>query len=170
MCPCTNVCILTKVTAQYFFYKVYFMYLLYILCIGSHDCYWNYCWRDVYVCEPADLSAVLEQTWKQKTRTAGSHPTNARMWLNFWYVTIIEQEDCYPALIQKLKERVNFWVLLKERKETIFSESWFSSFSYKPYEECFGACIQTAGWLFSQMFNNKPIALDFQIDLFGFRQ
>lgn len=27
--------ILAKVTAQYFFYKVYFMYLLYILCIGS---------------------------------------------------------------------------------------------------------------------------------------
>lgn len=39
---CTNVGILAKVTAQYFFYKVYFMYLLYILCIGSqHDCYWN---------------------------------------------------------------------------------------------------------------------------------
>lgn len=30
----TNVGILAKVTAQYFFYKVYFMYLLYILCIG----------------------------------------------------------------------------------------------------------------------------------------
>lgn len=41
MRKCTNVGILAKVTAQYFFYKVYFMYLLYILCIGLHDCYWN---------------------------------------------------------------------------------------------------------------------------------
>lgn len=38
---CTNVGILAKVTAQYFFYKVFFMYLLYILCIGSCHCYWN---------------------------------------------------------------------------------------------------------------------------------
>lgn len=37
----TNVGILATVTAQYFFYKVYFMYLLYILCIGLCDCYWN---------------------------------------------------------------------------------------------------------------------------------
>lgn len=31
MCTCMNVGILAEVTAQYFFYKVYFMYLLYIL-------------------------------------------------------------------------------------------------------------------------------------------
>lgn len=39
----TNVGILAKVTAQYFFYKVYFLYLLYILCIGFVT------GRDVYV-------------------------------------------------------------------------------------------------------------------------
>lgn len=38
-----NVGILAKVTAQYFFYEVYFLYLLYILCIGFVT------GRDVYV-------------------------------------------------------------------------------------------------------------------------
>lgn len=38
MRKCVNVVILVKVTAQYFFYKEYFMYLL---CIGLHDCYWE---------------------------------------------------------------------------------------------------------------------------------
>lgn len=52
---CTNVGILATVTAQYFFYKVYFMYLLYILCIGSHDCYWNNA-EEMFMC------VVLEQT------------------------------------------------------------------------------------------------------------
>lgn len=51
-----NVCILA--TAQYFFYKVYFMYLLYILCISFHDCSWNNAEEMFNVCNSA---AILEK-------------------------------------------------------------------------------------------------------------
>lgn len=43
MLKSTNVGILATVTAQYFFYEVYFLYLLYKLCIGFVT------GRDVYV-------------------------------------------------------------------------------------------------------------------------
>ncbi len=72
--------ILAKVTAQYFFYKVYFMYLLYILCIGLRDCYWNNAEEMFYVCNSTDLLAILEQTWnKLGLPPARLNPTNARM-------------------------------------------------------------------------------------------
>lgn len=49
-----------------FFYIVYFMYLLYILCIGSSDCYWNNA-EEMMCVISTDLLAILEQTWKKKT-------------------------------------------------------------------------------------------------------
>lgn len=54
MCTCMNVGILAEVTAQYFFYKVYFMYLLYIL---------------IMIVTGIRLKRYLmcvTQTWKQK--------------------------------------------------------------------------------------------------------
>lgn len=63
MCTCMNVDILAKVTAQYFFYKVYFMYLLYILVMIVTGIKLKRC----LMCVALDLSAILEQTWKQNT-------------------------------------------------------------------------------------------------------
>lgn len=69
-----NVVILAKVTAQYFFYKVCFMYLLYILCIGLRDRYWNNAEDEMfYAC---DSAAILERTW-MKRHPATSNPANA---------------------------------------------------------------------------------------------
>lgn len=52
-----------------FFYIVYFMYLLYILCIGSCDCYWNNA-EEMMCVISTDLLAILEQTWKKKLLTS----------------------------------------------------------------------------------------------------
>lgn len=78
---CTNVGILAKVTAQYFFYKVFFMYLLYILCIGSCHCYWNNA-------EEMFMFVFQLTCWSYWNRRGKKHsglsparlnPTNARM-------------------------------------------------------------------------------------------
>lgn len=63
MCKCTNVVILAKVTAQYFFYQEYFMYLLYILCIGLHSymIVTGILLKRVFVCNSTDFFAILEQ-------------------------------------------------------------------------------------------------------------
>lgn len=77
-----NVVILAEVTAQYFFYKEYFMYLLYILCIGLHSyvIVTGILLKRVYVCNSTDLFAILEQTWKKhRLPPARLNPTNARM-------------------------------------------------------------------------------------------
>lgn len=81
MRKCMNVSILAKVTAQYFFYKVYFMYLLYILCIGLHDCYWNNA-EEMFMCViPLTCWPYWNRRRKKKHELppARLNPTNARM-------------------------------------------------------------------------------------------
>lgn len=104
-----------------FFYIVYFMYLLYILCIGSCDCYWNNA-EEMMCVISTDLLAILEQTWKKKNSwlpPARWKHTNARMRLCRWCVVLIghkQTEEC--------------------RRKPFFKESRISSSYYTRYEEC----------------------------------
>ena len=123
-----NVVIWAKVTAQYFFYKVNFMYLLYILCIGLHDCYWINA-EEMFMCISTDSSAVLEN----KTHT--DFPPELDSWQN----VTLPSTRCLSDGIElgRLFRSTNEKRLLKNAGGTFRKkESRFSSSSYKRYEEC----------------------------------
>lgn len=94
--------ILAKVTAQYFFYKVYFLYLLYILCIGFVT------GRDVYVVG--------------HTGTDAETTSSCEMLLIRVHRTDVDSADCFPALKRVDSTRLNAGGCFSSSSETRYEE------------------------------------------------
>lgn len=137
MRKCTNVGILAKVTAQYFFYKVYFMYLLYILCIGLCDCYWNNA-EEMFMCVIPLTCWPYWNRHRQNLDFLLQHRTLQMQECDFAVDRLCQWDrkqtlECFTALMKS--NRVNMTVT-ECRRRIYFKESWISSSYYKRYEEC----------------------------------